>query len=81
MVTQIATTATEQAAATEEINRSIDMIARTVAEDADAAQQSSITFNEISGFASELQQLVGHFKLEDGVGNVTARQNSGRTRS
>jgi methyl-accepting chemotaxis protein len=76
MVTQIATTATEQAATTEEINRSIDAIARTVAENADAAQQSSMTLNEISSFASDLRQLVGHFKLgEAGDGNGTARQN------
>ena len=76
MVTQIATTATEQAATTEEINRSIDSIARTVAENADAAQQSSRTLDEISGFASDLRQLVGHFKLgEAGDGNGTARQN------
>jgi methyl-accepting chemotaxis protein len=76
MVTQIATTATEQAATTEEINRSIDAIARTVAENADATQESSKTLDEISSFASDLQQLVGQFKLgEDGAGSGTMRQN------
>ena len=76
MVMQIATTATEQAATTEEINRNIDSIARTVAENADAAQQSSTALNEISGFASDLRQLVGQFKLRDTRdGNGATRQN------
>jgi methyl-accepting chemotaxis protein len=76
MVTLIATTATQQAATTEEINRNIDSIARTVAEGADAAQQSSTSLDEISRFALDLQQLIGQFKLgEGGVGNRTARQN------
>jgi len=79
MVTMIATTATEQAATTEEINRNIDAIARTVAESAEAAQESSKTLDEISGFASDLRQIVGHFKIgDDGEGNATMRQNRPR---
>jgi methyl-accepting chemotaxis protein len=79
MVTQIATTATEQAATTAEINRNIDSIARTVAENAEAANQSSMTLDEISSFAADLTQLVGHFKLREGdAGNRTTPQNPRR---
>ena len=79
MVTQIATTATDQATTTEEINRSIDAIARTVEQNVDAAQQAAMTLVEISSFASDLRELVGHFKLgDDGAGNGTTRQNLSR---
>jgi len=79
MVTQIATTATDQATTTEEINRSIDAIARTVEQNVDAAQQAAMTLGEISSFASDLRELVGHFKLgDDGAGNGTTRQNLSR---
>jgi hypothetical protein len=63
MVTHIATAATQQSAATGEINRSIEQIAQVTASSATGAEQTTSALQDLSGLASNLQQLVAHFRL------------------
>ena len=76
MITHIATAATEQSAASEEVNGNMDQIARLVKESAEGAQQSAKACQDLSGLALDLQKMVGKFKLENG--NGTARHSSRR---
>jgi methyl-accepting chemotaxis protein len=63
MVTHIATAATEQSAATDEINGNIEQITKITATSAASAQQTTDTLQDFSALASNLQQLVGQFRL------------------
>jgi methyl-accepting chemotaxis protein len=73
MVTHIATAATQQSSATEDINNSMNQIARLLIESADGAQQSEKACQELSALAFDLRKLVGNFKLPgDGVQDLTA---------
>jgi methyl-accepting chemotaxis protein len=73
MVTHIATAATQQSSATEDINNSMNQIARLLIESADGAQQSEKACQELSALAFDLRKLVGNFRLPgDGVQDVTA---------
>lgn len=63
MITSIATAATEQSAATEEVNKNMDQIAQLVKGSAVAAQQSAKACQDLSGLALNLQNMVGSFKL------------------
>jgi len=63
MVTHIATAATEQSAATEEINSNIDQIAKITAASAASAEQTTNALQDLSALASNLQRLVGQFRL------------------
>jgi methyl-accepting chemotaxis protein len=63
MITHIATAATEQSAATVEINQNMDQIADLVKESATAAQQSAKACQDLSDVALSLQNTVGSFKL------------------
>jgi methyl-accepting chemotaxis protein len=65
MVMQIATAATEQATATEQINQNIAQITGIITHNADMNQQSSKAHEELSALALDLQQLVSQFKLDD----------------
>ena len=69
MVMQIATAATEQASATEEINSNIEQIAKITQETAVGANQSAKAVHELSSLATELQSLVGRFNVGNGNGN------------
>jgi hypothetical protein len=77
MIAHIATAATEQSAATVQINGSIEQIAKITASTATAAQQATSAFEELTGLARNLQQLVGRFRLSsnghDGNGRVLTR--------
>jgi methyl-accepting chemotaxis protein len=77
MIAHIATAATEQSAATVQINGSIEQIAKITASTATAAQQATSAFEELSGLARNLQQLVGRFRLSsnghDGNGRALTR--------
>jgi len=64
MITHIATAATEQSTATEEI---MDQIAILVKESAVGAQQSAQACQDLSGLALDLQKLVSKFRLESGA--------------
>src|SRR5215471_8755116 len=64
MITHIATAATEQSSATEQVNNNMDQIARLVKESAVGAQQAAKACQDLSGLALDLQKMVGEFKLE-----------------
>jgi len=64
MVTHIATAATEQSSATEEVNANIEQIAKITAETAEGSQQAAKACHDLSSLALDLQNVVGHFKLE-----------------
>jgi methyl-accepting chemotaxis protein len=66
MITHIATAATEQSSATEQINKNMEEIAKLVKESAVGAQQSAKACQDLSGLALDLQKMVGNFKLEGG---------------
>ena len=63
MITHIATAATEQSSASEEINSNMEQIAKLVKESTDGAQQSAKACSDLSGLALDLQNMVGNFKL------------------
>jgi methyl-accepting chemotaxis protein len=69
MIGNIATGATEQSAATAEINRNMDQIASQVKESTVGAQESAKACQDLSDLASDLQSMVGSFKLEAGSEN------------
>lgn len=60
---QIATAATEQTAATEEVNRSMSEIARVAELSSEATKDSSQASANLSQLAVELQKVVGEFRL------------------
>ena len=64
MIGQIATASTEQAAATEEVSRTMADIARLIDLSAAGTQDSARASAELSRLAVELQNLVGQFRLE-----------------
>lgn len=68
MVTHIATAATQQSSATDDINNSMNQIARLLIESADGAQQSEKACQDLSGLAFGLRKLVGNFRLPQNGG-------------
>ncbi len=65
MITHIATAATEQSSASEEINTNMDLISKLVKESAEGAQQSAKACQDLSSLAMDMQELVGRFRLQD----------------
>ena len=63
MITHIATAATAQSSASEEVNSNMEVIAKLVKESADGAQQSAKACQDLSGLALDLQNMVGKFDL------------------
>lgn len=63
MVTHIATAATEQASATDEVNRNVEQISTITADTAKGAEQSAVACQELSDLALNLNNLVGRFTL------------------
>jgi methyl-accepting chemotaxis protein len=80
MITHIATAATEQSSASEEINNNMEQIARLVRESADGAKQSAQACQDLSGLALDLQKMVGNFRVGDGNASGTQRSRKGGTR-
>jgi methyl-accepting chemotaxis protein len=78
MITHIATAATEQSSASEEINTNMEQIAKLVKESNDGAQQSAKACSDLSGLALDLQKMVSNFKLTNNGG---ARRNASRLES
>jgi methyl-accepting chemotaxis protein len=68
MIMHIATAATEQSSASEEINKNMEEIAKLVKESAVGAQQSAKACQDLSGLALDLQKMVGNFKLDSSNG-------------
>ena len=75
MVTQIATAATQQSAATKQIDNNIEEIARIASSTVAGAQQTSVALQDLSGLALNLRQLVGQFQLSSNksTGNDCSR--------
>jgi methyl-accepting chemotaxis protein len=67
MITHIATAATEQSSATEQVNGNMDQIARLVKESAVGAQQSAKACQDLSNLALDLQNMVSRFQLGSAV--------------
>ncbi len=65
MITHIATAATEQSSASEEINLNMNEIAKLLQESSKDAQQSERACQDLSTLALDLNQTVGGFKLSD----------------
>ena len=63
MIIHIATAATQQSSASEEINGNMEQIAKLVKESTDGAQQSAKACQDLSGLALDLQKMVSNFKL------------------
>jgi methyl-accepting chemotaxis protein len=63
VVTHIATAATQQAAATEQVKDNMEHIANMVQQSATSAEESARACGQLSDLALELQQLVGRFKV------------------
>ena len=63
MSTQIATAAEEQSAVAEEMNRNIVRISDMAVQNASGAEQTSQAGEDLARMASELQGLVGQFKV------------------
>ncbi len=76
VVSHIATAATQQTSATEEINRNMDSIANVVAENAEGAHLSAAACQRLNALATELDRMVAQFRLEESSATASAR---GRT--
>jgi len=82
MITHIATAATQQSAATEQINHSIDQIAGIAAASAAGARQATDALQDLSALASSLLRLVGQFQLgSEGNEGEAHRSNQSQRRS
>jgi len=64
MIAQIATAANQQSAATEEVNRSMGDISRSIDLTTTGTQESANSCAELSQLAAQLQQLVSRFQLD-----------------
>src|SRR5262249_39215841 len=72
MIIHIATAATEQSSATEQVTSNMDQISKLVQESAVGAQQSAKACQDLSGLALDLQKMVSNFKLRDQQGAFRA---------
>jgi len=63
MITQIATAAVEQSAATESVQNNIDQISRIAGESAEGAAQSAKACADLSALALQLQNMVARFQI------------------
>jgi methyl-accepting chemotaxis protein len=75
MINHIATAATEQSSATEQVNLNVEHITRLVNESAIGAQQSAKACQDLSGLALDLQKMVSNFNL-DGNRSLSSSQTS-----
>jgi methyl-accepting chemotaxis protein len=62
-IDQVATAAEEQTATTTEISTNIQQIAEVTSHTSRGAQESATAANQLSGFADELLNIVGQFRL------------------
>jgi methyl-accepting chemotaxis protein len=65
MITHIATAATEQAAATDQVNGNMELISKMVQQSAISAEESAKACQDLSSLALDLQQVVSKFKVEE----------------
>lgn len=64
MIARIATAATQQAAATVQVNANIDTIAKIAVTSLSGAQQSTLALEDLAKLAQHLRQAVCRFRLE-----------------
>jgi len=62
-INEVATAAEEQTATTSEISNNMLQITEVVSQTSRGAQESAAAANQLSGFAEELQKIVGQFRL------------------
>ena len=74
MVMLIATAATQQASASDEINGNIEQIAKITQETAAGAGESAKAIHELSNLATDLQTLVSKFKTTESKGKSSGRR-------
>jgi methyl-accepting chemotaxis protein len=74
MIAQIATTAHEQAAATDQINESVGEIAKITEQAVAGAQQSAKACEDLSNLALDLRTLVSRFQVENDASGSTRFQ-------
>jgi methyl-accepting chemotaxis protein len=65
MITHIATAATQQSSATEQVNNNMEQIAVVLRESATGAQQAAKACQALSNLALDLQNMVGKFKVDE----------------
>ena len=63
MVQHIATSSSQQATATEDVNRSTERIADIAATTANSAAEATTALEDLAHLAAEIQRQVGHFRL------------------
>jgi len=73
MITHIATAATQQSSASEEINTNMNEIAKLVKESSNGAQQSAKACQDLSDLALNLHQTVGNFNLGETTSSARNR--------
>jgi len=61
--TQVASSAEEQSAVAEEMNRNVTSISDAAEGNSQAARQTTEASEQLAGLATELQMLVGRFKV------------------
>ncbi|HEU5401204.1 MAG TPA: methyl-accepting chemotaxis protein [Terriglobales bacterium] len=76
MITQIATAATQQSAATQQVTANMDQIAGLILESSVGAEQSAKACSDLSDLAMDLQQLVARFNLGEEI-----RRHPGKTQA
>lgn len=76
MIVHIATASTEQSSATEQVNHSMEEIARLVKESAIGSQQAAKACQDLSSLALDLQKMVGQFKLSRSADRAFHRNKS-----
>ena len=81
IISHIATAATQQSSATEEVNNNMEQIAKLVKESADGAHQSAKACQDLSELALDLQKMVGNFKLDKGNGHNSGGRAAGGSHS
>ncbi len=80
MVALIATAATEQSTASEEINSNIEQIAKITQETAIGANESAKAVHDLSNLATDLQTLVSKFNMGTAAVGPPGRKSGTRTR-
>ncbi len=65
MITHIATAATQQSSATEQVNGNMDQITKLIRESASGTQQAAKACQDLSNLALDLQNMVSRFKVNN----------------
>lgn len=74
MMSEIATAATQQLEAVEQIRESMDRLSEVVQENSAASEESAVIGEELADQAEELRQLIARFQLDDRSGHAEAHR-------